>query len=189
MSEPADKPETTASAGPDFPDGREMLARLRGRLTRHPGIRRLCLEHLTGFGRPFQPVLLGHPLTRAETGLAGEALTARWLAKHGRRILRRNHRGPFRGEVDIVARHGGVLTFVEVKTRTSADFGRPADAVDAEKRRLIQRGAQDWLRLLGRPRLPFRFDIAEVLLIPGRLPRVNVIENAFQMPDSSMAGR
>ncbi len=139
--------------------------------------------------RDYRPMLLGRPMSREEVGAAGEALAARWLAGHGRRILRRNHRGPFHGEVDIVARHGRVLTFVEVKTRTSAEFGRPADAVDAQKRLLIQRGGQDWLRLLGRPRVRFRFDIVEVLLIPGMKPHVYVIVNAFQMPDSSMSGR
>lgn len=184
-----DKPQNVRSTEPDFPEGRSVLTRLRARIVRHPGIRRLCLEHLTSLTQPYGPVLLGLPLSRAEIGLAGEVLAARWLRAHGRSILRRNHRGPFRGEVDIVARHGEVLTFVEVKTRSRAEYGRPADAVDAKKRQLIQRGAQDWLRLLGKPRLPFRFDIAEVLLIPGQMPRINVIENAFQMPDSSMAGR
>jgi len=61
-----------------------------------------------------------------------------------------------------VARHGDTLTFVEVKTRRSGAYGRPADAVTADKQRLIVRGAQDWLRLLGNPRITLRFDIAEV---------------------------
>jgi putative endonuclease len=133
--------------------------------------------------------LLGIRLSRAETGLLGELLAARHLQQKGRKILRRNHRGPHRGEVDIVARHGNVLTFVEVKTRTSSAFGRPADAVTADKQRLIQRGALDWLRLLGNPCVAIRFDIAEVLLVDGEVPRVNLIENAFTLPDSSMAGR
>jgi hypothetical protein len=47
----------------------------------------------------------------------------------------------------------------------------------------------DWMRLLGHPRIKFRFDIAEVVLIEGELPHVHIIENAFQMPDSSVAGR
>ena len=124
-----------------------------------------------------------------EIGDMGELIAARWLAAHGRKVLYRNYRGPNRGEVDIVARHRDVLTFVEVKSRTSTAFGRPADAVGPDKQRLIQRGALDWLRLLGNPRIKFRFDIAEVILVEGELPRVHVIENAFQMPDRSMAGR
>ncbi len=128
-------------------------------------------------------------MDRSEIGRMGELIAARWLSSHGRRVLYYNYRGVNRGEVDIVARHRDVLTFVEVKTRTSTAFGRPADAVGPDKQRLIQRGAMDWLRLLGNPRIKFRFDIAEVVLIAGELPHVHIIENAFQMPDSSMAGR
>ncbi|MBV6498999.1 MAG: hypothetical protein CJBNEKGG_01230 [Prosthecobacter sp.] len=155
---------------------------------RHPVVRGVLLRFVPLYRR-FSLRLLGIRLSRAETGLLGELLAARHLQEKGRRILRRNHRGPNRGEVDIVARHGDVLTFVEVKTRTSAAFGRPADAVTADKQRLIQRGALDWLRLLGNPRIAIRFDIAEVLLVDGEVPRVNLIENAFTLPDSSMAGR
>lgn len=131
----------------------------------------------------------GSRLERAEIGLLGEALAMRWLGKNGRKVLHRNFRAPRGGEVDIVCRHKDVLVFVEVKTRTSDEFGRPADAVNADKERLIQRGANEWLRLLGRPKIKFRFDIAEVLLIDGELPKISVIENAFQMPESSLAGR
>lgn len=121
--------------------------------------------------------------------MLGEDLAAKWLRQSGRKILYRNFRGPHRGEVDIVCRHGEVLAFAEVKTRTSDAFNRPADAVNLEKQRLIQRGAQEWLRLLGNPKIVFRFDIVEVLLVEGETPRLNVIENAFQLPASSILGR
>lgn len=137
----------------------------------------------------FQRRLAGRKMDSREIGAMGELIAARWLAAHGRKVLHCNYRGANRGEVDIVARHRDVLTFIEVKSRTSTAFGRPADAVGTDKQRLIQRGAMDWLRLLGNPRIPFRFDIAEVILTEGELPRVNIIENAFQMPDRSMAGR
>ena len=61
--------------------------------------------------------------------------------------------------------------------------------MNLEKQQLIQRGALDWLRLLGNPRIAIRFDIAEVLLIPGERPQINIIEDAFSLPDSSLAGR
>lgn len=155
---------------------------------RHPALRGALLRFVPLYRR-CSLCLLGVRLSRAETGLLGELLAVRHLHEQGRKILRRNHRGPHRGEVDIVARHGDVLTFVEVKTRTSSAFGRPADAVTADKQRLIQRGALDWLRLLGNPRIAIRFDIAEVLLVDGEVPRINLIENAFTLPDSSTAGR
>lgn len=131
----------------------------------------------------------GRKMSSKEIGLMGEIIARRWLSRHGRKVLYMNYRGVNRGEVDIVARHRDVLTFVEVKTRSSTAFGRPADAVGVDKQRLIQRGAQDWLRLLGRPRIKLRFDIAEVVLMEGERPQIHVIENAFQLPDGSMAGR
>lgn len=154
----------------------------------NPGLRSRLLKFVPLYRR-LSLHLLGVRLTRSETGLLGEHLAGRHLQEQGRRILYRNYRGPLRGEVDIVARHGEVLTFVEVKTRTSTEFGRPADAVTPEKQRLIQRGALDWLRLLGNPRVAIRFDIVEVWLIDGEVPRLNILENAFVLPDSSMAGR
>jgi putative endonuclease len=135
------------------------------------------------------PPWSGGPVSRGEIGEAGELLAARWLSRNGRKVLYRNYRGPHRGEVDIVCRHGDVLAFVEVKTRTRADHGRPADAVNAEKRHLIQRGAQEWMRLLGNPKIKFRFDIAEVVLTENEKPRIGVIENAFHLPDGSLLGR
>ncbi|MFN0079596.1 MAG: YraN family protein [Prosthecobacter sp.] len=162
---------------------------LRRRVTGVAHVRTAALWLRASPLRLFQRRLSGRQMDRAEIGRMGELIAARWLASHGRKVLYRNYRGVNRGEVDIVARHRDVLTFVEVKTRTSTAFGRPADAVGPDKQRLIQRGAMDWLRLLGNPRIKFRFDIAEVVLIAGELPHVHIIENAFQMPDSSMAGR
>jgi putative endonuclease len=135
------------------------------------------------------PVLLGRRMDNREVGRYGEFLAGRWLGRRGRRVLYRNYLGQHRGEVDLVCRDGRVLAFVEVKTRSGVVKGRPADAVNAEKRRLIQRGAQDWLRRLGHPPIAIRFDIVEVVLSAGIPPEVNVIENAFQLPASSMEGR
>ena len=104
-----------------------------------------------------------------------------WLKRNGCKILRRNHKAPEGGEVDIVCREADVLCFVEVKTRTYVDeVHRPRDAVTGEKQRLIQRGARDWLRLLGRRDIPWRYDIVEVLLVNGQLPRINHVVGAFQ---------
>ena len=77
-----------------------------------------------------------------------------------------------------------MLVFAEVKTRTSDRYGRPMDAVDAEKESLIIRGAMDWLRLLDRPEIFFRFDVVEVLLPEGRIPNVTWVKEAFGLPKS-----
>lgn len=73
--------------------------------------------------------------------------------------------------------------FTEVKTRATRDYGAPSHAVDAEKRRLIARGALAWLRLLDWPAVRFRFDIVEVIAPPGGKPECTIIENAFPLPE------
>jgi len=120
-----------------------------------------------------------------ELGRLGEDLAAAWLKRRsGWRVLYRNYRSKHGGEVDIVARDRQTLVFVEVKTRSSAEFGHPSDAVDEEKQRLIVRGALDWLRRLGQPKIHYRFDIVEVIARDGKVPELNLIENAFHSGDA-----
>jgi len=116
-------------------------------------------------------------LTPAEIGRRGEKIARMWLRSKGAKVLYNNFRAPQGGEVDIVAREGDLLLFTEVKTRTSTDFGRPLDAVNRAKRKLIRRGANEWLRLLGTREIPWRYDVIEVVLIEGERPRVNRVEN------------
>lgn len=113
-------------------------------------------------------------------GAWGERVAAKELKRRGFKILYRNYRGPHGGEIDLVCRHRETLVFVEVKTRTTEEHSRPIDAIDRKKRKLIQRGALAWLRLLGFPEVTFRFDVVEV--IASKPPEIRVIENAFGMP-------
>ena len=62
-------------------------------------------------------------------GIKGEKLAAKYLKRGGYKVLARNYKCPF-GEVDIIARRGDVVAFVEVKLRTSEDFGAPSQAVN-----------------------------------------------------------
>lgn len=117
------------------------------------------------------------------TGERGEREAARHLHRRGYKILTRRFSGKH-GELDIVARDGEVLAFVEVKTRGSEQFGAAADAVDAEKREHLVSCAREYLRLLGNPRIPVRFDIVEVYMDEDApQPReVRLIQGAFTMP-------
>jgi putative endonuclease len=112
-------------------------------------------------------------------GNYGEQVAADWLRTQGCRILARNFRGPRRGEVDIVAREGKLLLFVEVKTRREGAKIRGFDAVDKEKQALIERGANAWLRQLGTRELPWRFDVIEVTVEDGKKPEVRRVRDAF----------
>ena len=74
------------------------------------------------------------------------------------------------------------LVFVEVKTRSSEDWERPAAAVDKDKREHLTRCGLDYLRLLKNPLVKVRFDIVEVLLERGRVREMRHLPNAFSMP-------
>ena len=104
------------------------------------------------------------------------------MRRLGYKVLYRNYRAPKGGEVDLVCRDGDTLVFVEVKTRSSAAFGAPAEAVTRDKQRLIARGALAWLKLLKNPDIPFRFDIVEVRT-QGKKAEATVIRNAFGLPE------
>ena len=99
-----------------------------------------------------------------ELGRFGEELACRYLQQHGYRIRNRNFRCRC-GEIDIIAEHGAVLCFVEVKTRTSGRFGRPAEAVTEAKRRKIYRCAEYYMQVQGIiQNMPvLSFDVIEIL--------------------------
>lgn len=121
--------------------------------------------------------------SRDAIGRYGERAAARYLKRHGFRIVYRNFRVPA-GELDLVAREGEELVFVEVKTRRKGHLrGRPMDAVDQAKQRKIVRAALAYLRLLGHPEIRFRFDVVEVWMSEeGRYPKCHLIREAFTMP-------
>ena len=81
--------------------------------------------------------------------------------------------------MDIIARDGKLLLFVEVKTRRQGTPIRPLDAVDKTKQALIERGANAWLKRLRTRDLPWRFDVIEVYVKQGEKPRINRVRDAF----------
>lgn len=121
----------------------------------------------------------GTPRDHQWIGRYGERVAVSWLRAQGCQILSRNYRGPKGGEVDIIARDGKLLLFIEVKTRTGKQSMRPLDAVDLEKQALIERGAQHWITQLGHPKPPWRHDVLEIILEEGQKPRVNQVKDAF----------
>ncbi|MDE6613685.1 MAG: YraN family protein [Clostridia bacterium] len=109
---------------------------------------------------------------KKELGRGGEQQARKFLKKQGYKIIETNYKHPL-GEVDIIARKGEVLAFIEVKTRLSDNFGIPSEAVDCRKRhRYIQ--AAKYYFLNREPDCVVRFDIIEIFR--GQL---NHIENAF----------
>lgn len=113
-------------------------------------------------------------------GELGERAAKQHLQKRGLKFLTANFRSE-RGEIDLIFRDDGGLVFVEVKTRSSEDWTRPAAAVDARKKRLLSLTALDYLRLLKNPEVKFRFDIVEVLLTDGAVREVRHLPNSFTL--------
>ena len=115
-------------------------------------------------------------------GAFGERAARRHLQRLGWRLLAANYRSDF-GEIDLIFRDRTCLVFVEVKARSSEEWSRPADAVDAAKQRRISRTAFDYLRRLGAPAARFRFDIVEVLLEQNGdvIREIRHIPNAFPL--------
>jgi putative endonuclease len=113
-------------------------------------------------------------------GRLGERAAKRHLQRLGLKFLVANFASK-RGEIDLIFREGNCLVFVEVKTRSSEDWTRPAAAVNAKKRRLLSRTALDYLRRLHHPEVPIRFDIVEVLLSEGQVREIRHLPNTFSL--------
>ena len=115
-------------------------------------------------------------------GAFGEDYACRWLRRHGYRILGRNFFCRF-GEIDIIARKGKYLAFVEVKMRKNADHGAAMEFVTPAKQRRLIQTAEYWL-MKNPIELQPRFDVAEVYAPEGlktRKPEIHYIEDAFQL--------
>jgi putative endonuclease len=114
---------------------------------------------------------------RLPLGRRGEEIAARHLRRCGYRILERNFRAAG-AEIDLVAADHGTFVFVEVKTRSSAGFGTPAEAVDGRKVARIHRAAGIYLKRIHAAERPARFDIVAIVGA-GRACRLELLKDAF----------
>ena len=115
-------------------------------------------------------------------GDEGERVAARYLRRHGYKILARRYRTPL-GEIDLIARDGACIVFVEVKTRRTDLAGQPHEAVDWAKQSQLTRLALAFLkryRLLDRSA---RFDVISIVWEGSTSePRIMHYKNAFEPP-------
>jgi len=119
---------------------------------------------------------------RKGLGSAGEDAAVEYLASMNFQILARNFRVGRLGEIDIIAREGEYICFIEVKTRSSTYFGMPSEAVVRRKQENIRRLAWAFLKQHGLTGENVRFDVVEVLSegkgLQGKIS-INLIRNAF----------
>jgi putative endonuclease len=111
-------------------------------------------------------------------GLAGEELACRHLRAHGYAILSRNFRCRS-GELDVVARQGDAVVFVEVKERRGATHGDGQEAVTFGKRKRIVRAARLYAASRGLTEGPLRFDVISIAWDPDGRPQLRHEEGAF----------
>ena len=116
--------------------------------------------------------------TPSQTGSYGERVAASFLRSRGYRILYRNFLTRD-GEIDLVCRDGDVLAFVEVRSRASIDFGRPAETVTPAKENALRQAAARYLQLLNRTDVFYRFDVVEVMLVTGEVPKCELHQDWF----------
>lgn len=111
-------------------------------------------------------------------GDRGENMAARYLRNQGYKIIMRNFRCDV-GEIDIIARQGKTLVFVEVKTR-AYDDPTPEEQVNSFKQEQIQKAAKLYLSRYGVPQPPARFDVVAIVWPTGRDPIIRHTEHAFE---------
>ncbi|HEX7118529.1 MAG TPA: YraN family protein [Longimicrobiales bacterium] len=114
-----------------------------------------------------------------DLGRTGEALAARWLSAHGWTVLARNFRLGHK-EVDLVARRGRVVAFVEVKTRAGPGWGHPLEAITRAKRAEIETVARAWIARHGRRTDVYRFDAIAVLRTSAGAWTLEHVEDAWR---------
>lgn len=116
---------------------------------------------------------------RLSLGRMGEDVAAKILKEAGYRIIERNYRCRG-GEVDIVALDGKTVVFVEVKTRSSEEYGPPQLAVDGRKQRQLTRAAMTYLKEKRLLTWSARFDVVGIV-VRGKSHEVEHIKNAFDV--------
>ena len=117
--------------------------------------------------------------TRISLGKRGEDLACRELERRGYAIIARRYRVRG-GELDVIARDGPTLVFVEVKTRAGVMFGEAVEAVTPLKQLRMRRLAEEYLMRHHLAECPCRFDVVSVQVGAG-MPAIEVFQNAFDV--------
>ncbi|SHI71960.1 putative endonuclease [Dethiosulfatibacter aminovorans DSM 17477] len=114
-------------------------------------------------------------MNNREVGSWGEAEVVDYLKKKGYLIVEKNYRTRY-SEIDIIAKTGNTICFIEVKSRKTSKYGLPREAVNRKKQNQIIKGAMTYIKYRKLTTFSYRFDVVEVFLNDGR---INHIENAF----------
>ncbi len=116
---------------------------------------------------------------RMELGRRGEDLAVEYLQKDGYQIIERNFKNKL-GEIDVIAKDKDTLCFVEVKTRRTANFGSPFEAVTQRKQHKLIRVAQSYLQYKKLHNPKMRFDCIAVFVEEEGDEQIEIIKGAFE---------
>ena len=116
---------------------------------------------------------------RIELGKLGEELAYKKIRRLGYRKIIRNFRCPL-GEVDIIAKDGDTLVFLEIKTRKKGSLAYAKEAVDERKKRQLSKVALSYLKSTDLDNVKARFDVVAICL-EGDEPEIELIKNAFNL--------
>ncbi|TRZ48886.1 MAG: YraN family protein [Dehalococcoidia bacterium] len=117
-------------------------------------------------------------MKRRDTGILGEKLARDFIKKRGYHILETNYRCP-EGEIDIVAKHKDCLVFVEVRTKTSLEFGSPEESITPTKQARMRATAAHYRQTHNDLPPQWRIDVVAIELDQkSKLSRIELIENA-----------
>lgn len=117
-------------------------------------------------------------LEKNDIGKLGENLATTFLIQKGYSIITRNYRHGH-GEIDIIAQIHSNIVFVEVKTRTSLEYGTPEEAITKTKQKQIRKVAESFVNDHVNNEVDYRIDVITVLLQKNKKPEINHYENAF----------
>ena len=118
-----------------------------------------------------------------QLGARGEKIATKLLCSKNYDILCHNYKVKA-GEIDLVARDGDTLVFIEVKTRRATTRSRPAEGLSSKQKKRIYRAAQSYLHQIGNPKVVYRFDLIEVILTRFGIREIRHWLDNFSKPAS-----
>jgi len=106
-------------------------------------------------------------MEKIQLGARGERLVEKFLRKKGYKVLEKNYRSRF-GEIDIIVKKGSEIVFVEVKTRSSKEFGEPENAITKIKLDHFSKTAQSYIQKNNITQCSVRLDAVSVFIVPEK---------------------
>lgn len=115
--------------------------------------------------------------SKRKIGDAGETVAENFLRQQGYAVIEKNFYYQH-GEIDIIAKEGDTLVFIEVKSRRSERFGAPEESVTPKKQELLRRTAEGYVSSKNLPNMECRFDVVSVLMKDGKA-ECRILKNCF----------